>query len=177
MKQDDKLKEEFINSFGEEKWKQEEMLSKLMPLHKELANYLGIDLIPVICENIAEDSRFYFKEQYIVISPRMLEKYSEAAKSLVHEVRHQYQVKCIYDENTKENPQLVLFWIEDYPKLLNPLAQFDPDAGQKYLANMCEMDAHAFSKWYLKEKLDIETFYPDPVYDEFLTMFAKKFYK
>ena len=88
MKQDDKLKEEFINSFGEEKWKQEEMLSKLMPLHKELANYLGIDMIPVICEDIEEDSRFYFKEQYIVISPRMLEKYSEAAKSLVHEVSY-----------------------------------------------------------------------------------------
>ena len=139
MKQDDKLKEEFINSFGEEKWKQEEMLSKLMPLHKELANYLGIEMIPVICEDIEEDSRFYFKEQYIVISPRMLEKYSEAAKSLVHEVRHQYQVKCIYDENTKENPQLVLFWIEDYPKLINPLTKFDPDAGQKYLANMCEI--------------------------------------
>ena len=173
----EQVKEGFINAFGEEKWMQEEMLSKLIPIHKDLCDYLGIDMIPVICEDIEEDSRFYFKEQYIAISPRMLEKYSEALKSLVHEVRHQYQVKCIYDDNTKENPQLVLLWIEDYPKLLNPLLKFDPDAGQKYLTNICELDAHAFSKWYLKEKLNIETSYPDPLYDDFLTTFAKKFYK
>ena len=73
----EKLKEGFINSFGEEKWKQEEMLSKLMPIHKELADYLGIEMIPVVCEDIEQDSRFYPKEQYIAISPLMLEKYSE----------------------------------------------------------------------------------------------------
>ena len=170
------LKEDFINAFGEEKWNQEEMLSKLMPIHKELAEYLGLEMIPVVCEDIEEDSRFYFKEQYIAISPRMLEKYSEAVKSLVHEVRHQYQVKCIYDDNCKENPQLLLFWIEDYPKLLNPLIQLEND-GQGYLTNMCELDAHAFSKWYLKTKLDIETIYPDPIYDEFLIRFSKKYYE
>ena len=67
----EKLKEEFINSFGEEKWKQEEMLLKLMPIHKKLAKYLDVEMIPVVCEDIKEDSRFYFKEQYIIISPLM----------------------------------------------------------------------------------------------------------
>ena len=68
------------------------MLSKLFPIHKELAESLGMDMILVICEDIQEDSRFYYKEQYIVISTRMLEKYSDAVKSLVHELRHQYQL-------------------------------------------------------------------------------------
>ena len=62
----EKLKEEFINSFGEEKWKQEEMLLKLMTIHKKLAKYLDVEMIPVVCEDIKEDSRFYFKEQYIL---------------------------------------------------------------------------------------------------------------
>ena len=106
----EKLKEEFINSFGEEKWKQEEMLSKLFPIHKEIAEFLGMDMIPVICEDIQEDSRFYYKEQYIVISTRMLEKYSDVVKSLVHELRHQYQALCISNPNTKENLKLVKLW-------------------------------------------------------------------
>ena len=172
----EKLKEGFINSFGEEKWKQEEMLLKLMPIHKELAEYLGIEMIPVVCEDIEQDSRFYLKEQYIAISPLMLEKYCEAAKSLIHEVRHQYQQICINDPYTKENPELVKFWEEDYPKLFNPLIYLSTN-GNGYLANVCELDAHAFSKWYLKEKLFIETHYPQFEYDAILDLFSKKYYQ
>ena len=39
-------------------------------------------MIPVVCEDIEEDSRFYFKEQYIIISPLMLEKYSDAGANM-----------------------------------------------------------------------------------------------
>ena len=173
----EKLKEEFINSFGEEKWKQEEMLLKLMSIHKKLAKYLDVEMIPVVCEDIEEDSRFYFKEQYIIISPLMLEKYSDAAKSLIHEVRHQYQQKCINDPNTKENPDLVRLWKEDMPKLFNPLIYLNLDGKNPYLSNVCELDAHAFSKWYLKEKYDIETHYPQFEYDALLDLFAEKYYK
>lgn len=171
-----KIKEEFINSFGEEKWKQEEMLSRLMPIHKALAKYLGIEMIPVICDEIEEDSRFYFKEQYIVISTKMLEKYSDAAKSLIHEVRHQYQQVCINDPNTKENPILVKLWKEDMPKLFNPLTYLNLEGDNPYLSNVCELDAHAFSKWYLNEKYHIETHFPQFEYDALLDLFAEKYY-
>ncbi len=32
----------------------------------------------------------------------MLESYTDALKSLVHEMRYQYQFECISDPNTKE---------------------------------------------------------------------------
>ena len=114
----DKLKQDFINAFGEDKWNEQEMLSKLMPIHKELCEYLGIEMVPVIFEDIEEDSRFYFKEQYIVISRRMLPRYSDVLKSLVHEVRHGYQYYCIFNPNN-ENPTLVKNWKQDLDKLIN----------------------------------------------------------
>ena len=146
-------------------------------IHIKLAKYLEVDLIPVICEDIYEDSRFYVKEQYIIISTRMLKSYSDAAKSLIHEVRHQYQQKCINDPNTKENPILVNFWKDDMPKLFNPLTYLNVDEDNPYLSNIGELDAHAFSKWYLKEKYFIETHYPQLEYDTLLDLFAEKYYK
>lgn len=47
-------------------------------------------MIPVVCENIEEDSRYYFKDDFIMISPLMLESYTDVLKSLAHEIRHQY---------------------------------------------------------------------------------------
>lgn len=173
----DKLKQDFINAFGEDKWNEQEMLSKLMPIHKELCEYLGIEMVPVIFEDIEEDSRFYFKEQYIVISRRMLPRYSDVLKSLVHEVRHGYQYYCIFNPNN-ENPVLVKNWKQDLDKLINPLLMSDAEmAGNYYLLNTLELDAHAFSKWYLKDKLDIETHYPQFEYDYFLDMYIRKYFK
>ena len=173
----DELKQGFIDAFGEEKWKEQEMLSKLMPIHKDLCKFLGIEMVPVIFEDIEEDSRFYFKEQYIVISRRMLPRYSDVVKSLVHEVRHGYQYYCMLNSDSKENPILINNWLDDFEKLINPLLVFNLgyDAND-YLLNTMELDAHAFSKWYLKEKLFIETHYPQPEYDEILDAYIRKYF-
>ena len=63
------------------------------------------------------------------------------------------------------------------PKLFNPLIYLTVDGNNPYLSNVCELDAHAFSKWYLKEKYDIETHYPQFEYDALLDLFAEKYYK
>ena len=39
---DDELKARFIESFGIDKWNEEEMLAKLIPFGDGVANYLGI---------------------------------------------------------------------------------------------------------------------------------------
>lgn len=170
-----KLKQEFINSFGEEKWNQEEMLGKLIKPQMELCEYLGIEIIPVICDDIPEDSRYYIKEEYIVLSPKMLLSYTDALKSLVHEMRHQYQFKCINDPNTKENPELVNFWKEDFIKNAKELNPLDQESINDYYSLMIELDAHAFSKWYLKYKYDIYTIHPNLLYDEFTSQYIKKY--
>ena len=72
---DDDLKARFIESFGIDKWNEEEMLAKLIPFGDGVANYLGIDPVPIVFEELAkEDSRIYIKEQYIAINERYMER-------------------------------------------------------------------------------------------------------
>ena len=84
------LKEEFIKYFGKEKWNQENMLSQLWPLQLAICNDLNIDPIPVVVEEIEEDSRYYIKEDYIAISDKLIMDEIETIKCLLHELRHIY---------------------------------------------------------------------------------------
>ena len=89
---DEPIKEEFIASFGEAKWKEEEMLSKLIPFSEKVAKHLGVDSIPVVFEDLDRvDSRIYFKEQYIAINERYSCNLEECMKCLAHEYRHLFQ--------------------------------------------------------------------------------------
>ncbi len=175
---DKELKENFIKYFGEEKWDQEEMLGKLIPLQKELSDYLNINMLPVVCEEeLLEDSRLYIKDEYIALSPKMLENYTDAAKSLIHEMRHQYQIICCCDPNTKENPELVKKWDIDLKSLNEPVNPYDQDSVDKYYSLIIELDAHAFSKWYMLDKLGIETHHPLLEYDAIIDFYIERYFK
>ena len=51
------IKEKYIASFGIEKWQEEEMLERIIPLLIEVSNYLGINPVPVVFDDIEiEDS-------------------------------------------------------------------------------------------------------------------------
>lgn len=172
-----KLKEEFISSFGVEKWEQEEMLGKIFPAHQKLCKYLGVEMLPVICEDIPEESRFYIKEQYIVLSPKTLKSYTESVKSLVHEVRHQFQMACAFSIKNDVDPFLVNLWRSEFIKESEPVNPNSEESLLHYYGLAIEVDAHAFSKWYLKEKLDIETHFPNPEYDGLIDLYIKKYIK
>ncbi len=45
------------------------MSAKLVEPQMELCKYLGIEMVPVICDDISDDSKYYIKEKYIVLSP------------------------------------------------------------------------------------------------------------
>ena len=45
------------------------MLAKFVEPQMELCKCLEIEMVPVICDDIPEDSRYYIKEKYIVLSP------------------------------------------------------------------------------------------------------------
>ena len=153
------------------------MLSKLIEPQKELCEYLGLEMIPVVCEDIEEDSRYYFKDDFIIISPLMLESYTDALKSLVHEIRHQYQYKCANNPNTKENPELVNDWRHEFSNLKRPVDPSNQESVNEYFSMMTELDAAAFSKWYLEWKYDIYTVHPNIIYDEFISRYIKKYFK
>ena len=61
---EEELKENFIKMFGEDKWIEEEMIGKLIPLSSEVSNYLRIDFLSILFEDLdEEDSRIYYKEE------------------------------------------------------------------------------------------------------------------
>jgi hypothetical protein len=58
----EKLKQEFIEQFGKELWDQQESLAKLYLIEEHLSNLFKIEMIPVVSEDMEEDSRYMIKE-------------------------------------------------------------------------------------------------------------------
>ena len=84
-KHPENLKQEFIEQFGKELWDQQESLAKLYPIEEHLSNLFKIEMIPVVSEDIEEDSRYMIKENYIIISNKIIHDQLQATKALIHE--------------------------------------------------------------------------------------------
>lgn len=171
---DKELKSEFIKYFGEEKWNEEEALGKLFEYEMILANYLNVDPIPVVVEDMMEDSRLYIKEEYIALSKECIKNHIEALKAVSHEYRHYYQLQCI---RNGINNKLVNNWKEDF---LNPVQVNDPNdvaAMTLYGFMTIEIDAFAFQKFALKKFLNIDTHHASLEYDVILDSYIDKYFK
>ena len=149
------LKEEFIKYFGEELWNQEESLSKLQQIEEHLSNLLNVERIPVIVEDIEEDSRYMIKENYIVISSKIIHDKIEATKSLVHEYKHYHQM-CIVTNNIPH--KLYDLWKENLQNPYQPKDYNDDEQMTRYYLQPLELDAYAFTKYYFKKYLNTNYF-------------------
>lgn len=168
----EQLKKEFINSFGEEQWNIEEALTKLEKQSKHLSKLLNVKELIIVSDNLYEDSRIMFKEEYIILRKDIALNYVEALKAIAHEYRHFYQYTCVKENRTNE--PLLEFYIDDFNKInKDGYKPLEPD---KYFSLIIELDAFAFQKYYLKKELGIETHHPDDVYDHLLDKFIEKFY-
>ena len=172
---DDKLKENFIKYFGEEKWDEETMLGNLFEFEQFICDYLDMELIPIIVEEMVDDSRFYVKEGYIAISKNCIKDKLEAAKCLAHELRHVYQMICVAS-NDPEEP-LRFEWEKDFK---NPIVVNDPnnqDEYTNYLGMTIELDAFAFQKFMVKEYYGVVASHASLEYDMILDLYINKHFK
>ena len=149
----DEIKEKFINAFGVDKWEEMEALSKIDNLNIRLCDYLGIEAVPIIFDNIEEDARYYDKLDYIAVSNRYVHDEIECMKSVIHEVKHLHQKYCISHKNEKmvfASDTLIEQWNKDFSvnQRLIPLDQI--------MCMSVELDAFAFTKYILKEWFNIE---------------------
>lgn len=69
---DEELEEQFIYYFGKDKWEQENELARLLPIQMIISDYLNIDLIPVIVEDIECESIYNKELNYIAISSKII---------------------------------------------------------------------------------------------------------
>ena len=74
---DEELKKQFIESFGEDKWEEIEALKPIDELNIRLCDFLGIEPVPVIFEEMYEDARYYDKLDYIAISNKYVHDETE----------------------------------------------------------------------------------------------------
>ena len=172
MKSKEQIDKEFIEAFGEEQFEILEAINALDPISKEVAEYLEVPELPIVVEPIPEDSRIYYKEEFIVLRKDIALNKLEAMKAIVHEYRHYYQFLCIKNEKYEEPllehyAQGFIYMIEHGNK---------NDGTDEYYSLIIEIDAFAFQKYFLKEVYGIETHYPNKEYDKILDKFIKKFY-
>lgn len=123
-----KLKEEFIESFGEDKWNELEILQPLQEaVDLVCREYLGIEPIPVVFEALPEDvARYDFKLEAIILNKKYKDDYIELLDGCLHELEHHWQRLYIANNNTPK----ALRWkkeFENYDKY-NQIQEIEIDA-------------------------------------------------
>ena len=147
------LKEKFISYFGEEKWNDEEMLHEIFEFEMFCCDYLGVVPIPVVVDEMMEDSRYYVDENYISLSKKCIKDKLEACKALSHELRHYFQhlvIKLDLNEEYKD------VWKHEFA---NAIEVTDPNSEEqllKYITQAIEIDAFAFQKYMIRQYFDID---------------------
>ena len=137
---------------------------KLDELAKRIANHLAVEDLEIKFEKIIDDSRLYPKEGLIVINEKYKDNYIECAKSLAHEYRHVFQ---IYYANLM-NDELAKIWREELHSVVT-----SGDTG--YEMQLLEIDAFAFTQYYLENVEGIKTEHPNTIYQEIIEKFIKKY--
>ena len=117
----------------------------LKPLCLRIADQLGIEPLDIKFEDLSDDSRLYIKENYVAINKKYENDYEECAKSIAHEYRHVFQifyVSLFSNERSKR-------WKKDLQGVINS-SNMDSN-GSNYIAQEIELDAFAFTKYYLEK--------------------------
>ena len=167
------VKEKFIEYFGKKKWKQEELLSELHQFHLDICNVLNIECVPVIFEDgLEDDSRIYIKDMYIALSDKIT-TLLEGIKCIAHECKHIEQLIRAKEPKTEQEERWHLCFYQSF--VVN-----DYDSEEeitKYALREIEIDAFAFTQVYIKERLGIDTVYPNEFYQEIINYYINKYYK
>ena len=171
---EEELKKRFIESFGEEKWEEEEALVPIDQLNFKLCDFLGIEPVPILFEEMYEDARYYNELNYIGLSNKYVHDEIECKKSLIHEVRHLYQKHCISHENEKlklVTKHLINEWKKDF----KTNQRLVPENQLMFMS--IEVDSFAFTKYILKEWFNYDYHHYDEIYDTLLTLYIDKYFK
>lgn len=146
---------------------------KLDELAKRIANHLAVEELEIKFDKIIDDSRLYPKEGLIVINEKYKANYIECAKSLAHEYRHVFQ---IYYANLM-NDELAKIWREELgtAKNSNNIDLNNQGEYTKYKMQSIEIDAEAFTVYYLKEYENIEYIINNIFTKELVELYTKKY--
>ena len=116
----------------------------LKSLCQRIADRLGIDPLEIKYEEMIDDSRLYIIEEYVAINKKFENDYVECAKAIAHEYRHVFQL--FYANMLNDNR--ARRWIMELSNFINS-SNMDNE-GMNYINQELELDAFAFTKFYLE---------------------------
>lgn|SRR5690554_4887524 len=117
----------------------------LKPLCQRIADRLGIDPLDIKFEEMIDDSRLYIKEEYVAINKNFENDYVECTKAIAHEYRHAFQIfyaNMFNDDRAKR-------WRIELSTFVNTSNM--NNKGSNYISQELELDAFAFTKYYLEK--------------------------
>ena len=117
----------------------------LKPLCIRVANRLGIDPLDIKFEDLTDDSRLYIKENYVAINKKHENDNEECAKCIAHEYRHIFQLFYVNIFNDERSER----WKKELQGAVNS-SNMD-NTGSNYISQEIELDAFAFTKYYLEK--------------------------
>ena len=140
----------------------------LKPLCLRIADQLGIEPLDIRFEDLTDDSRLYLKENYVAINKKYENDYEECAKSIAHEYRHVFRifyVSLFFNERSKR-------WKKELQGVINS-SNMDT-CGSNYITQEIELDAFAFTKYYLEEFENIEVVNKIDKLDFYISEYIKR---
>ena len=170
----EELKQQFIDSFGEDKWEEEEVLGVLIHDCDKIAEFLGIEALPICFKNIEEDSRLELEyPAHIEINRKFLHDHKEWLKLLAHELRHAYQLFMVANPEEEKHYR----WKEELYDHFSPLDVNDEDAVMRYNCKEIEIDAYAFTQVILYQEYGLDIKHPNKKYQLIIDAYINKYYK
>lgn len=118
---------------------------ELKPLCIRIANRLGIDSLDIKFEDLTDDSRLYIKQNYVAINTKYENDYEECARCIAHEYRHVFQLFYVNIFNDDRSER----WKRELQGAVNS-SNMDGN-GSNYISQEIELDAFAFTKYYLEK--------------------------
>ena len=132
-----------------------------------IADRLGVAPLEIKFEDFSDDSRLYIKDNYVAINKKYENDYVETVKCIAHEYRHVFQifyVQIFSDERS-------LRWRKELQSMIN--SSNINASGTNYLSQEMELDAFAFTKFYLENFENIKVENRIDGYDQYIDIYIE----
>lgn len=139
----------------------------LKPLCQRVADRLGVEPLEIKFEEMIDDSRLYIKEEYVAINKKFENDYVECAKAITHEYRHVFQIfyaNMFNDDRARG-------WRSELATLVNTSNM--NKYGSNYINQELEIDAFAFTKYFLENNERIAVIHPSKDYETIITKYIE----
>mgnify|MGYP003297681269 FL=1 len=156
--------EKFEKHFGSSLLKEFKQIGNVQHVVFLASKDLGIQKRDVFFNSeIQSDSMALFEENVILINSKFINDFTEIEKCISHEMRHFYQIEYMKNKNTDKAKR----WREEFNRL------DDIKDLNEYCSLELELDAYAYTKYFMRRYYSKDVVHPSPEYEEVIKEYSK----